>query len=70
MILNVHSDNSYLSARYAHSRAARIFFLGWTPQDKHPIHLNGAIFTLFHIIKLVAALAAEAELDALFLNAK
>ena len=70
MILNVHSDASYLSARYARIQASGHFFLGWKPQDKHPIHLNGAIFTLCHILKLVAASAAEAEIGALFLNAK
>ena len=52
------------------SRAAGHSFLGWTSQDKHPIHLNGAIFTLCHILKFVTALAEEVELGALFLNLK
>ena len=70
MILNVHSDAPYLSARDALSRKARKFFFRWTPQYKHPIHLSGVIFTLCHILKFVATSAPEVELGALFLNAK
>jgi hypothetical protein len=70
MILNIHSDASYLSARDAKSRASGHFFLGWLPRDNEPIRLNGAIFTLCTILKCVAASAAEAELGALFMNAK
>jgi hypothetical protein len=70
MILNVHSDASYLSAADARSRAAGIFFLGSLPQDNKPIKLNGAIHVLCTVLKFVAASAAEAELGALFLNAK
>ena len=33
MILNVHSDASYLSAKDAKSCAAGHFFLGWEPDD-------------------------------------
>jgi hypothetical protein len=70
MILNIHSDASYLSARDAKSRASGHFFLGWMPRDNEPIRLNGAIFTLCCILKFVAASAAEAELGALFMCAK
>ena len=70
MILNVHSDASYLSAKDAKSRAAGHFFLGWQPDDKQPIHLNSLVLTLCKILKFVAASAAEAELGAMFLNAK
>ena len=70
MILNVHSDASYLSAKYANSRAAGYFFLGWGPDDDRPICLNGQKWTLCKILKFVAASAAEAELGAIFLNAK
>ena len=59
MILSIQLDASYLSERYAQILEAINFFLGWKPQDKHPIHLNGAIFTLCHILKFVAELAAE-----------
>ena len=70
MILNVHSDASYLSAPKSRSRAGGHFFLGSVPTDGKPIKLNGAIHTLCTILKFVASSAAEAELGALFLNAK
>jgi hypothetical protein len=68
MILNVHSDASYLSAPRARSRAGGYFFLGSLPCDGDPIKLNGAIHVTCTILKLVAASAAEAELGALFLS--
>jgi len=70
MILNVHSDASYLSAPKARSRAGGYFFLGSLPCDGDQIKLNGAIHVTCTILKLVAASAAEAELGALFLNAQ
>jgi hypothetical protein len=70
MILNVHSDASYLSAPNARSQAAGYYFLGSLPQDGKPIILNGAIQVLCTVLKFVASSAAEAELGALFLNAK
>jgi hypothetical protein len=66
MILNVHSDASYLSAPKARSQAGGYFFLGSLPHDGDPIRLNGAIHITCTILKLVAALVAEAELGALF----
>jgi hypothetical protein len=72
MILNVHSDasNSYLSTPKARSQAGGYFFLGCLLHDGDPIRLNGAIHITCTILKLFAALAAEAELGALFLNAQ
>ena len=70
MVLNVHSDASYLSAHDAKSRAAGVYFLGSISRDGRPIRLNGVIHVLCAILKFVAASAAEAELGALFLNAK
>jgi hypothetical protein len=70
MILNVHSDASYLSAPKARSQAGGYFFQGSLPHDGDPIRLNGAIYITCTILKLVAASAAEAELGALFLNAQ
>ncbi|KAL7480669.1 hypothetical protein ACHAW6_006340, partial [Cyclotella cf. meneghiniana] len=61
MVLNVHSDASYLSVRNAKSRAAGIFFLGSIPKNNEPIKLNGDIAVLCTILKFVAASAAEAE---------
>ena len=69
MVLNVHSDASYMTAPKAQSRAGGHFFLGSLPKDGCPIRLNGAILTLCTILRCVAASAAEAELGALFLNA-
>ena len=43
MILNVHSDASYLSAPKARSRAGGYFFLGSISRDAGPIIINGAI---------------------------
>jgi hypothetical protein len=70
MILNVHFDASYLSAPCACSHAGGYFFLGSLPVDGDPIKLNGTIHITCTILKLVAALATEAELGALFLNAQ
>jgi hypothetical protein len=70
MILNVHSDASYLTAAKARSRAGGNFFLGSMSRDDSPIILNGAIYSMCKILKFVAASAAEAELGALFLNAR
>ena len=70
MVLNVHSDASYLSEPGAKSRAAGVYFMGDIPQDGKPILLNGNIFAVCGMLKFVAALAAEAELGALFINDK
>ena len=70
MILNIHFDASYLYDTEACSRASGIYLLVWVPIKNRPIQLNRAIFTLCTYIKCVAASAAEAELGALFLNAK
>ena len=68
MILNVHSDASYLSAGRGRSQSGGYFFLGSLPREGSPIKLNGNIVITCAILKLVAASAAEAELGALFLN--
>ena len=70
MVLNIHSNASYLSDPQARSRIAGYYFLGSTPQAGKPIQMNGAIFTFCGILKCVVASAAEAELAALFLNCK
>ena len=70
MVLNIHSDASYLSEPQARSRVAGYYFLGSKPTHNNPIRLNGAIYTFCGILKCVVASAAEAELAALFLNCK
>ena len=67
MILNVHSDASYLSVSKARSRAAGIYFLSSLPTKNKPIKLNGFFHVMSSVLKFVAA---EAELGALFLNIK
>ena len=70
MILNIHSDASYLSESRAQSRTAGHYFLGSIPKKGEPIPINGAIYVHSGILKFVVTSAAEAELGALFLNAK
>jgi len=67
MTLAVHSDASYLSETKARSRAGGHFFL--SENDPFPQN-NGAILTLAQIIKPVMSSAAEAELAALYINAR
>ena len=70
MVLNVHSDASYLTAPKSRSRAGGHFFLGSIPKDEQPIHLNSEILTLCTSLECVAVSAAKAELVALFFNAQ
>ena len=67
MILGVHSDASYLSEPNARSRAGGHFFLSDGTDDAPP---NGAILNTSQIIKSVMSSAAEAELGALYINAR
>lgn len=68
MILNIHSDASYLSEPHARSRLGGHFFMGCLPVEGQPIQLNGPILVAASICKFVVASAAEAELGALFYN--
>jgi len=70
MVLNIHSNASYISESNARSRIAGHFFLGSVPIDKTPIKLNSAIYILCGKLKFVVASATEAKLGALFLNCK
>ena len=70
MVLNIHSDASYLSESRARSRVGGIFFLGSIPVNGQPIPMNGAIHIFCGILKFVVASAAEAELGGLFANCK
>ncbi len=67
MILCIHSDVGYCNEKNARSRAGGHFFL--SNNDQLPPN-NGSIMTNATIIKALMSLAAEAELGALFLNAK
>lgn len=67
MILAIHSDAGYLNECKARSRAGGHFFLSSDVQNPQN---NGAILTIAQIIDAVMSSAAEAELGALFINAK
>jgi hypothetical protein len=67
MILAVHSDAGYCNEKKSCSQAGGIFFL--SNNDEFPPN-NGAILTVATIIKAAMSSAAEAELGALYLNAK
>jgi hypothetical protein len=68
MVMNIHSDASYLSESNARSWACGHFFMGSIPVQGQPIPLNGAFYTNSVILKFVVASAAEAELGTLFHN--
>jgi len=67
MILAVHSDAGYCNEKKSRSRAGGHFFL--SNDDEFPPN-NGAILSIATIIKAVMSSAAEAELGALYINAK
>jgi hypothetical protein len=78
MVLHLHSDASYLSEPKARSQAGGIFFLSSplsdptqapAPTDTPPPS-NGALHILSSIMPMVLSSATEAELGALFYNAK
>jgi hypothetical protein len=68
MVMNIHSDASYLLETKAHSRACGHFCMGWMPKNGEPIQLNGAFYVNTTILRFVMASMAEAELGALFHN--
>ena len=67
MILNVHSDASYLTEPKARSRAGGHFFM--SNKGPNPPN-NGAVTNIAQIIKSVMSSAAEAEIGALFINSR
>ena len=69
MQLHVYSDVSYLTALEARSRAGGHF---WLSNEGHhqDIPLNGPVHSLIKIQKNILTSAAEAEVGALYLNAK
>jgi hypothetical protein len=67
MILAIHSNASYLSEPKSRSRAGGHMFMAG--KDEIPIN-NGAVLNISQIIRAVMSSAAEAELGALFINAK
>jgi hypothetical protein len=68
MILHIHSDASYLSEKEAKSRAGGFFYISSTNTDTKLT--NGAILIISKVLKHVMSSAAEAEIGAVFINAK
>ena len=67
MTLAIHSDAGYANEKKSRSRAGGHFFLS---SDENFPPNNSAILTIATIIKAVMSSAAEAELGALYINAK
>jgi hypothetical protein len=67
MVLAVHSDASYLNKRKSRSRAGGHIYL--SNDVTYPPN-NGAILNIAKVIDIVVLSAAEAELGALFMNAR
>jgi hypothetical protein len=69
MILNIHSDASYLSEKEAKRRAGGLFYMGSSPKKDKKL-TNGEILIISKVLKHVMSSAAEAEIGAVFINAK
>ncbi len=67
MVLAVHSNASYLSKPKARSHAGGHFFMSSDIADPAD---NGNVLNIAQIIKAVMSLVAEAELGALYINAR
>ena len=61
MVMNIHSDASYLSEAKARSRTCGHFFMGWIPKNGEPIKLNGVFHFDSLILHFVAASTAKAR---------
>ena len=78
MVLHVHSDASYLSEAHARSCSGGYFFLSLCPTEgpttplpnSTPPPMNGPIHVPSSIMHVVFSLVTEAEMGALFYNAK
>jgi hypothetical protein len=68
MILNIHSDVSYLSEREAKSRAGGFFYMGSSNTANKLT--NGEILMISTVFKHMMSSAAEGEIGAVFINAK
>jgi hypothetical protein len=69
MILHIHSDASYISEKEAKSRAGGFFYMGSSTNTDIKL-TNGAILIISKVLKRVMSSAAEAEIGAVFINAK
>jgi hypothetical protein len=69
MNLHIHSDASYLSENEAKSRVGGLFYMGSNNKTDKKL-TNGAILIVCKVLKHVMSSAAEAEIGAVFINAK
>jgi hypothetical protein len=69
MILHIHSDASDLSEKESKSRAGGFFYMGSNNKTDKKL-TNGAILIIIKVLKHVMSSAAEAEIGAVFINAK
>jgi hypothetical protein len=69
MILHIHSDASYLSENEAKSRAGGFFYMGSNNKTDKKL-TNSAMLIISKVLKHLMSLAAEAEIGAVFINAK
>jgi hypothetical protein len=69
MILHIHSDTSNLSENEAKSRSGGFFYMGNTTKNDKKL-TNGAILIVSKVLKHVMSSAAEAEIGAVFIDAK
>jgi hypothetical protein len=67
MILNIHSDASYISEREANSRSGGFFYMD-SNKDSNNKLTNGAILVISTILK--NAMSSAAEIGSILLNAK
>jgi hypothetical protein len=69
MILQIHSDASYLSENESKSRARGFFYMGNATKNDKKL-TNGAILIVSKVLKHVMSSAAEAVNGAVFINSK
>ena len=67
MVLEVHSDASYLSESKERSRAGGHFFMS---KDISFPPNNGAVLNISQIMKKIMSSAAEAEIRSMYVNAR
>jgi hypothetical protein len=69
MILHIHNDAPYLSEREAKRRAGGFFYMGNSADTAKKL-TNGEILIISTVLIHVMSSAAEAEIGAVFINAK
>ena len=70
MIIEIHSDASYLSNTKAHSQADRNLFLTTKNKKFKPMMNNGVVHVVSPIIHIVISSASKAKIAAMYPNEK